>query len=466
MAVLTLQLLTLKAGKFVVVMNGLNGHVEIFSTSFWEKFQESVRRHQLSKLDSGLVTGLKRRRLIWDSRCQEERWADEVRKSLEKRYLRTKVITVTVNFSEACNLACAYCFSRTRRDSRQMTQQHIDKIFSFLEEQQKRGHKLLSDEIWLFGGEPLREENCALVEYFFKKLAASGFKAAIITNGVTIDKYLTLLTKYRRLIRIFQITLDGPARVHDWRRIGVGYPKTFTIISRNINLLLTNGFKVVVRTNVDETNLAYLPQLATYMKRKGWLKKKNFRCYLAPVVDNRPLYCELSPLARNVKLIRRFRELSLNHPQLKIFSEKSLYNFPQKFLADVLGKERVKPKVAFCMSCGAKSFTFAADGKIYSCRNGVGIDAFRLGSYYPNLRWNRRNLKLWKYRLATRMTECLRCPLWFACGGNCTLAAYEQHGDVSAVACQRLRESLQEWVDLNKDKIADFVHQTHFKITL
>lgn len=436
----------------LIVLNGVNGRVDIVEEKFWKKLLLSAKEKNLEWLSPELKHQLEKNQYIYTKKGQEMK----LLKKLGKKFQKTnkKNLNIAVNFSEACNLACPYCINVTRRNSLQMTADHLSRIWETIALLIKNGRQI-DKEITLFGGEPLRLENYKLVKDFLYKASQKKFKIFIFTNGVTIDKYIDILKKYKQVINGFQITVDGPAEIHDRRRIGRNYPKTFDLISRNIDLLLQNKFHIYLRTNINEQNMPFLPKLSQYIFDKQWFHNKYFFPYLALIISNRETEaCQQDPVSERMKFFSQFRKLSLSNPVVeKVYKEDPFNNPASDFLLKAINKKSNKRRFAFCTASGGNSYTFAADGKIHACMAAVGINSFILGTYYPKLSWNKDNLKKWENRLSTRMSKCQKCPLVFICAGNCALSSYTQNNDIYNPVCNQAIENLQDFVTFKKDEI-------------
>jgi uncharacterized protein len=110
------------------------------------------------------------------------------------------------------------------------------------------------DQIGLFGGEPLSAETVDIVEYIVAQARHRGMAVTAITNGVELDLFAHVMAPDG--LREVQITLDGMPHVHDRRRIGPNFRKSFQRISDNIDLALSRGVKVSLRMNVDTARSA------------------------------------------------------------------------------------------------------------------------------------------------------------------------------------------------------------------
>ena len=107
--------------------------------------------------------------------------------------------------------------------------------------------------ITLYGGEPLLAENKEIVSYIINEGITRGYKFVAITNGYDLDCYGDLLSPDK--IYKVQITVDGPKKLHDCKRIHYRYGETFDKIVENIQFALNHSIKVTIRMNMDTSNI-------------------------------------------------------------------------------------------------------------------------------------------------------------------------------------------------------------------
>ena len=72
-------------------------------------------------------------------------------------------------------------------------------------------------------------------------------------------------------VKEVQVTLDGPAALHDRRRPHAGGAGTFDRIVAGIDGLVAAGIPVNLRVVADRENLPALPELAAFAEARGWL---------------------------------------------------------------------------------------------------------------------------------------------------------------------------------------------------
>jgi len=217
--------------------------------------------------------------LTTKSRKEEPGFVARLIKTLHKRAVHqapSYIIMPTYN----CNLRCGYCFQDHMRTDpafdhllQYMRYETVDRIVGAFPAVEAR-HGIPADgdvrrSIGFFGGEPLLAVNKDVIRYFIdsvRKIGEADFWA--ITNATELEAYSDLLGPTG--ISSVQITLDGPKREHDKRRIYPDGTGSFDKIARNIDLCLDLGAEVQVRMNVDRLNIDQLPELASDIVQRCW----------------------------------------------------------------------------------------------------------------------------------------------------------------------------------------------------
>ncbi len=441
--IISSYIIDIKIDNYTLIINGLNGHSDLLETRLWDRIRTNIN----SVSDIYLINRLIKRKYILKNKSEEK----QIYKGVVKKLKNDRMRQLVINLTENCNLSCPYCISSTRRSSKILSRKKIDKIFYIIRTLERKYQFFY--KITLFGGETLMLSNRQILEYLLKKLKETKYKLHIVTNGVTINKYIDLIKDNTDKMASFQITLDGPSELHDKTRIGPNYPKTFHLISKNINRLLQLKRKVLIRTNIGEHTLKYLPKLAKYIYKEGWNNDKNFHTFISLIHTYHINSSKCNPIASPTKYIKKLRSLKKIHPELSIYEESTLYNYTEQFLMNILkGKSNIA-RNANCSTIRSRYLTFSSDNHIYTCFATIGIKDFSVGTFYPKLKWNKKNLQLWENRLSNNMKKCKKCPLVFICGGNCPLDAYEKNKDVNKPVCYGGLKSLEEFVQLNKDEI-------------
>ena len=173
--------------------------------------------------------------------------------------------SLTIAPTIQCNFACPYCYETAKPGI--MSKDVQDKLVELVEENAKLKKKI--DVTW-YGGEPLLAKKIvySLSERFMEICARyeAEYSAGIITNGYLFEEEdIEKFNKYK--IRFTQITIDGTREVHNTRRILKADPSadTFDKIINTVRLLNKSNSRVVIRVNVDKTNIQNTIELINYL---------------------------------------------------------------------------------------------------------------------------------------------------------------------------------------------------------
>jgi uncharacterized protein len=358
-----------------------------------------------------------------------------------------------------CNLRCSYCFQDYMRTDqhfrhllRTMQRSMVDRIFAAMRTLEAR-HGVPEDaqrrrSIGLFGGEPLLESNRPIVGYIVNKALDSGEASFwAVTNGTDLQAYRDLLGP--RVIAKLQITLDGPPREHDKRRIYANGDGSFERIARNITMALDLGVHVKVRINIDRNNIGQLPALADEIMARGWDHYQEFSTYTAPI-NAANAHTDRHTTFGSWELNQALQALRQQYPSMQVIRprEDSLADRARQLFA-----QRGDPLSHFKASfCGAhnKMYIFDAFGYIYACWERTGDPNIRIGSVTEtsDVVFNDGVNQLWRNRTVASNPVCRKCRYAFYCGGGCAVLAMDHKGEFHTNYCdgfsQRFRASVAE----------------------
>ena len=141
---------------------------------------------------------------------------------------------ITIQVTEACNLACTYCYQKHKSPKR-MSWETGKRIVDFLFEEYDKNdpnqfinHSTKALILDFIGGEPLLEVELMdkIVDYFWKTalmrghIWASNFRISISSNGTLYfePEVQKFLSKYKDKTS-FSISIDGPQEMHDACRV-------------------------------------------------------------------------------------------------------------------------------------------------------------------------------------------------------------------------------------------------------
>ncbi|MDJ0729707.1 MAG: radical SAM protein [Crocosphaera sp.] len=336
----------------------------------------------------------------------------------------------------SCNLRCSYCFQDHMRTDpsykhllKTMQPEMVDRIFAAMP-QIERGHGLTEDmdlprNITFFGGEPLLAESRPIIEYIINKTLSQGkgnFTA--ITNGTELEVYQDLLGPDK--ISFLQITLDGPPKEHDQRRIYADGSGSFEKIARNITMALDLGVEIEVRMNIDRNNIHQLPNLADEIIKRGWNKYQKFSAYTSPVttseLNNKT---SVKTTFNSWELDQALDAMRQEYPNMKVIDRPD-----DGLMARVrqIFEQRKSPlpnlKASFC-GAHNKMYVLDAFGDIYACWEKTGDKKIRVGYITEDSQviLNEELNQTWRNRTVVSNPVCRQCRYAFYCGGGCAALA-------------------------------------------
>jgi uncharacterized protein len=373
-----------------------------------------------------------------------------------------------------CNLRCPYCFQDHIRTNpafshllKNISPEMVDRIFAAMPKLEA-SHGLPEDAdiprpITFYGGESLLAENRATIEYIMNKAFSMG-KAhfSAITNGTDLQAYKDLLGPGK--IASLQITLDGPQREHDKRRIYANGDGSFEKIAQNITMALDLGVNIDLRMNIDRNNIAQLPELADEIVKYGWNKYENFMAYTSPITpenDN----IDRKTLFNSWQLDRALTQMRQDYPNMEIIKRPDdplISNLSQLFKGsgNPFLKEKSLPQIKGSF-CGAHDKMYVIDpfGDLYACWSKTGDQKIRIGHIDENSEviLNEEMNQTWRNRSVISNPTCRKCSYALYCGGGCALLAMHQQGTLYANHCDgfanRFRASVaQAYQDVAEGK--------------
>ncbi len=332
-----------------------------------------------------------------------------------------------------CNFKCTYCYQEEYGKSTALKDQRpvIDAFFSYLDLNFSGKPFYLT----LFGGEPLltSESHRSNINYFLDRADERKLSIAIVTNGYTLEECLPRLKQSR--IREIQITLDGPAEVHNLRRPLRGGQGTFERVSDAVDLTIAAGIPVNLRAVLDKQNIDGLPELAAHAVKKGWTKSSLFKTQLGRNYELHSCQKDHEFLFTRIGMYEGIYELIKDYPEILEFHR------PAFSLSRFIADEGELPGPLFDSCTGAKTeWAFDYTGNIYSCTATVGKTGEELGQFYPEVILNSEAVEEWQDRDVCSIAECRSCSVQLACGGGCAAVAKNRTGSIMTPDCRPVKE--------------------------
>ena len=235
---------------------------------------ESGKEFEIEKLDESQKSLLIEEGFLVDD--DEDRIREEIIKMgyHSSKYMPSKAIKIDIGITNKCNFACAYCFENGNRNCFNQTPginediELFSEVRNYILENVRKGVREFK-VVW-YGGEPSLKLD--FITHFNKKIIddsnSYGFDYSniIVTNGYSIEKdYIEKLQNQN--VEYVQVTLDGPKNLHNERRNTNPKTDSYGIIMNNIGILLEHGIQVVIRINIDKTNISGIEQLLDDLSR-------------------------------------------------------------------------------------------------------------------------------------------------------------------------------------------------------
>ncbi len=282
--------------------------------------------------------------------------------------------------------------------------------------------------ISFFGGEPLL--NFETLEFAvcktkkFSKKTGIKSKFKIITNGTLFHEKMSKLFSKNSLVYT-QITLDGDKKLNDKRRPLLNESiSSFNLIYENIPKFMKISKKVVIRINLDNSNIDSIEE---FIKNKlSKFSNKNLFVNLGIITNfngrgkgyNTGGYKELvSKIPSVIKLLYRMK-LIKGEPQFLRFNQ------------------------SLCAANKIKPHWYDPSGRIYCCEREVG-SSLDIGNIYLGL--DKKKKELWKKLTLLNNKKCLTCSKLFFCGGPCPDDYY--YGKKEEPACYIFDDLMKIYVN-------------------
>lgn len=211
----------------------------------------------------------------------------------EREIAESRTLVQIVQPTAACQLGCSYCGQQ--HEARNMTETIRQGLMSKVRQRLARGNQ--SGEAYevlrvgWFGAEPLL--GLSTMRALSPELRAAAeeagcsYTARIVTNGIGLSLPIAQELEALHGVRHAEITLDGPARTHDLRRVTKnGGRPTFDAILRRLSAIASEPeivFDITIRCNVDRSNADAVDDLIEVLYSSGLSKRIGL--YFAPVHD-------------------------------------------------------------------------------------------------------------------------------------------------------------------------------------
>lgn len=329
---------------------------------------------------------------------------------LERRYRagtadRTS-FALTIVTSLGCNFDCPYCFQVKPRAI--LDDETSGLLLDVLDEQLPH---LTRFHVTWFGGEPLlaTERIFELSEEFVRRTAEArvDYTASIVTNG-----YLLTAEVAERLreygVRSAQITLDGPAEVHDRMRPLRNGRGTFEVILDNV-VACADLLPLSIRVNLDASNVSESRRLLDLLAERG-------------------LGGRLEVVPGQIVAYDEGIGAPSESYHARCFTLPEFAQVKQEFLAyarqlGLASASLPQPIETPCTAVRVNELVVGANGELYKCWDSVGNAQEVVGHLRS---WHDPNDRVLKWLRYDPFTDegCRRCIALPTCMGGCAHHAF------------------------------------------
>lgn len=299
----------------------------------------------------------------------------------------------------ACNMACKYCFEENK--SGRMNEATMAALVAFVKE---RAPILGTLDITWYGGEPLLALD--IIEKLtgeFTALAREfkfAYTASVVTNGYLLTPEVVDRLKAWQVVSA-QVTLDGPARLHNQKRPLKNGKASFETIIRNVTYAATH-MGIGVRVNVDKDyTIETIDELLSELAAAGLQRRVGI--YFGLLEASSTVCANISEACLETV---EFSRVEIDFYRLLLQRGFRIDHLPS-------------PSAAFCMAQMTSAFVTDHEGFLYRCWNYVGDRSRAMGSVFEPVDFQHPNFtRLFAFD-PTAHDTCTACNLLPLCMGGC-----------------------------------------------
>ena len=323
-----------------------------------------------------------------------------------------------------CNLACPYCYvEREDIANKKMSNEKAEAAINFIKNitNQSKGNEL---SLTLFGGEPLANIDGS---FFILDSLDQWCKEKNIKFIVRMYSNGTLLTKeiadelLKHNISFLQITLAGPKKIHDEKRVFKNGEGTFEKTIDAIKIAINSKIPLVIAVNIDKDNKDSMEELLEDLISRGLT---GARIMFTPIYTMPHSCAEYEPHCLS------FEEWGEVLPNLQKMALDKGFDVPLDPYLEPF----------FCWAVVKNSFVIDPFGDIYKCTSLLekkhSIGTLENDGKIPKFKWPYYDLMS---RDPTSIDACKACKYLPMCGGGCPALSYFLHGTFHKQRCVRVK---------------------------
>ncbi len=394
---------------YYIAYNATTGAVALMTSENYAGYQElttkldSATAPVLNEEEQTLLRQLQYGRFVIPDHI-DENWELKFKHNLD-RYDRSG-LGLVIAPTLACNMNCGYCYEGNKKG--RMSAEVVEAIVDFVE---KQAPGLRTVDVSWYGGEPLLAMD--IIEDLTETLLdmAEEYKfnyvSSMITNGYLLTPPIVDKLAESK-VGVVQITLDGPARMHDRKRPLKNGQGSFHTIVNNLTYAVTR-LAVTVRVNIDKSfHEADIVELLDELRRVGVHERVSvYFGQLEPATD----VCS---------------SISESCYETLHFSEAEVAYHRQLLERQFRIKKLPAPVSTFCMAQHLNTHLIDPEGNLYRCFNQVGDVSKSYGNIRNEIDFQHPNFtNLFNFDPFSDKA-CGECDLLPVCMGGCPSRRIEQ----------------------------------------
>ena len=387
-----------------------------------------------------------------DERQKLEAFFNDVREDTEE-------ISATVLTTMQCNFACDYCIQGDHGDynktAAKMTLATAARVAESLEGRMDATAPR-TFRLTLFGGEPLLNLPACyfLAERLWQATQARGIRMTIfiVTNGLLLTpEVVDRLEPFG--LRGVKLTLDGDRDTHNRMRPLRGGQGTFDKIIANLRRI-AGRVVVTIGGNFDESSVDSYPALIEFLAAQDFapqISRVNFKPIIrdtsspsrATTQTGKAKFFELAPVGASSKALGGTCMTTAGKGTTVGSSGCDSCGFASEKMAFLRDVTR---DAGFATSDGVHmgpceihkkhAYTIGPDGDLYACPGFTGDKKQSTGHIAAGMD-PIRSAAARRFEQLSAWRQCDGCPFIPVCAGGCTVASYNELGDVNAPSCHK-----------------------------
>lgn len=345
------------------------------------------------------------------------------------------ITSVFLNVTDACCLACRYCF--VSQHPNYMSYETAKDTADFLIRNAEQSGDIPS--INFFGGEPTLCWDSVIVPLtrYIRETYKRPFRLSMTTNGVLLNAERIAFMKNNQISILFSI--DGDRETQDYNRPCSDGNGSFELLEKNIDLIAQSFPDVTFRSTIIPETCHNIFHNIQFALKHGF---KHF--FITPNTFERWQEKDRQTVEKELRkysdwVISYFR--SGKTPPIS-FSEydRAFVKIQRINTAIARHQYRTESGCHSCGKCGLGATRFAAvdyKGDVLGCQELASQapnvrDMFFIGNIYTGIDDSRREALMGAYHSkAEHGTDCKNCRLARICDGGCAANNYMINGDVN-----------------------------------